>query len=88
MQIVAHALLLGVHVAEVVGIGGYLNGYVFDNFETVSFKTDTFYRIVCHKTHLTYAEQVQYLSTHALVAFVGIMTQMYVCLYSIKALFL
>ena len=56
MQLVSHALFLGVHVKFVVGIGLDFDRNVLDDFQTVAFQPDAFDRVVCHQTHFTDAD--------------------------------
>ena len=56
MQRMAHALLLGAEVAQVVLVGRDLDGYVLDYLKTVGFEAYALYGIVGHEAHLMDAE--------------------------------
>ena len=36
----SHAVLLRFEIADVVGVGSHLNGYILDNLQTVGLQTD------------------------------------------------
>ena len=88
MKVVAHAFFLGVHVAQVIWIGLNFNRDIFNHLETVSFKAYALDGIVCHQTHLSDTEEVEDLRADAIIAFVGFMTEVDICLNSVKAFFL
>lgn len=88
MQGMAHAGFLGVHVVEIVRIGVNLYRHILDHLETITLKPDALDRVVGHQAHLTDSQQVENLRTDAIIAFVGAMTEMDVCLHRVKAFLL
>lgn len=84
----AHALLLGQHVATVVGVGSDFYAYILHNLKPISFKPYTLHGIVGYETHLLDSEQTENLSPDTIVTFVSLMTEMQIGIYSVKALFL
>ena len=68
MQGVAHALFLGAKIALVVGIGRDFDGNVLNYFKTIGLKAHTLDGVVGDEAHLFHAEQVENLSSYAIVA--------------------
>ena len=83
VQCVSHALFLRVQIALIVFVGGNLNRHVLDNLKSVSFKTNTLYGIVGEEANLADANLAQDLSSHAVVAQVGVEAQMDIGIYRI-----
>lgn len=88
MEVVAHSFFFGVHVEAVVFVGGDFDGDVFDDFESIAFESDSFDGVVGHETHFLDAEEVENLRSDAIVAFVGSVSEVDVCLDGVKAFFL
>ncbi len=88
MEVVPHAFLFSVHVAQIIRIGLHLYRNVFDHFKTVAFESYALDGIIGHQTHLAYPEKIQDLRTYSIVALVGSVAEVYVCFYGIKTFFL
>ena len=88
MEVVAHKVFLGCHVAEIVVVGLDFDGDVFHDVETVALKANTFYGIVGHESHVGDAEAAEYLSADAVIAFVGFVAQQYIGFDGIMTLLL
>ena len=84
----AHALLLGEHVAQVISVGGYLYAHIFHYFKTIAFQADTLDRVVGDQTHFLYAELAENLCAYAIVALVGFVAEMEIGVYGVKTFFL
>lgn len=84
----SHAVLLGVEIALVIFVRANLDWYVLNDFESVAFESDAFYRIVCEQTNLANSEFTEYLSPYSIVAFVRVETKIYVCIHGVKSFFL
>ena len=88
VEVMAHAFLFGAHVAEIVVVGSYFDRHVFFNRESISFKAEAFHRVVRHQAHAMHAESVENLGTYAIVALVGLVTEMQIGIDGVKALLL
>ena len=84
----SHSFFLGVQVSLVVWVGSDFDRYVFYNFQSVSFQSHAFHRIVGQQAHFVDTNLTQNLSTYSVVAFVGLMAQADVGVYRIHAFFL
>ena len=73
-----HTLLFGLQIAQVVGIGFHLDGYVLYDFQSVGFQSHTLYGIVGEQAHLGDAELAQYLCATAVVALVRLEAEVHV----------
>ena len=84
MQFVAHALLLGEHVAAVVGVDRYFHRHVLDDFQSESFETFALDGVVGDEAHLLNVEKAEYLCSDAVVALVGLMAQVEVGVHCVE----
>ena len=83
-----HAFLFGFKVALVVLVGLHLDGHVFGDFEAVGFEAHALHGVVGEQAHFAYADEVQNLCAHAVVAFVGVVAQVNVGVDGVVALLL
>ena len=88
MQCVSHALLLGVEVTLVVGVGGDFDRHVLHDFESIPFQSHTLHRVVGQQTYFADADFSEDLSTHTIVAQVGVETEVNVGIDGVKPLLL
>lgn len=84
----SHAVFFGLQVLIIVLVRRYFDWNIFNNFKAVSLKAYTLCRIVGDKSHLVHAELAQHLRAAAVVALIGLESEMYVCINGIKAFFL
>ena len=75
VQRMSHAVFLRLQITQVILVGSDFDGNIFDDFQSVSLKTDTFHGVICHQAHLLNTQQTQNLGTTAVVALVGLETQ-------------
>ena len=88
VQCVVHTLLFGEQVAAIVLIGGDFHGHILDNFESISLQTDALHGVVRNESHLRDAECAQNLCAHAIIALIGVVSEMNVGIYGVESLFL
>ena len=84
----SHAVFFCLQVLIIVLVRRYFDWNIFNNFKAVSLKAYTLCRIVGDKSHLVHAELAQHLRAAAVVALIGLESEMYVCINGIKAFFL
>ena len=88
VEVVSHALLLGVHVEAVVFVRHHFDGHVLHHFKTIAFKSHAFLGIVGHQSHFLHTQNTKYVSSHAIVTFIGFESQVGVGIYRVKAFLL
>lgn len=88
VQIVSHKLLLGVHIEAVVVVRLDFDGHVLYNFEAIALESYALDGIVGEQPHLAHTYHIEYLCTHAVIAFVGAVAQVYICFHGVHTLFL
>lgn len=76
MEGVAHAVAFGAEVALIVGIGGYFDGDVLYDFESVGLESDALDGIIGYQTHFVDAQMAEHLCATAVVALVGFEAEM------------
>ena len=84
----AHSGFLRLEVATIVFVRLDYNGNILHDFESVAFKADALYGIICDKTNLADSHLSKYLSANAILAFVGTEAEMDVRIHRIVALLL
>ena len=84
----AHAGFLGVHIELVVAVGGYLNGHIFNHLDTIALQTHALNGVISHQTHFCHAQNAKDISTHAVIAFIGLEAQMDIGIDGVHAVFL
>ena len=83
-----HTVLFCLQIAQVIRVGCHLDRYILDDFQPVGLQTDSFHRVVGQQAHLVNTQMAQHLRATAVVALVGLETQMDVGVNRIEALFL
>ena len=66
----------------------YFEREAFCDFESIGFEPYPFYRIIGEQTHLADTDLTQYLGSHTVIAFVGLVSQADIGIYRIHTLFL
>ena len=66
----------------------HLYCYILYNNYAITFKSDSFYRIICHKSQIFSTHGTQNLCTYSIIPLIGIKAQMDICLYCVVALLL
>src|SRR5690554_7294184 len=88
VQIVPHPGFLGMHIILIIGIGLHLYGNVLNNLQSITFESNSLNGIIGHQTHFTHPQLSQNLSTHTIVALIGLKTQFNIGIHGIQAFFL
>ena len=88
MQLVSHAVLLGLEVALVVLVGGLHDRHYLRHLEAVAFEARALDGIVGDEAHLADPLVAQYLGADAVVALVGLEAQLEVGVDGVEALLL
>ena len=71
VQGVSHAVFLRFKIMSVELVWSYFNGDIFNDFQSVTFKTDAFYGVVGEQSHLAYAEVAEHLCATAIISLIG-----------------
>ena len=72
----------------IVLVGSDFHRHIFHNLKTIGFQAHTLHGVVGDETHLCHTEVAEYLSSHTIVALVGIIAQMHIGIYRIESFFL
>ena len=84
VQDVSHTFLFRFHVEFVVRIRSDFDRNVFYDCQPVCFQSDTLDGVVGHQAHLGDSQMAQDLGTDAVIAFVCLMSEMQICIFSIS----
>src|SRR5580704_1180563 len=87
-QQVPHLLPLSLEVSCIVRICHGFDWELLDDIETVSFKTDHFFWIICEESNMTHSQVKQYLGADAVLTKIHWIAQLFVCFYRVQALLL
>lgn len=87
-EVVPHAGFFCSHISAVVVVGSDFDWNDFDDFEPEAFESATLDGVVCHESHLANAEEVEDLSTDAVFALVGSVSEVDVSLDGVESFFL
>ena len=77
----SHSVFFGAQVALIVLVGSDFDRHVFHDFQSVSFQSHTFHRVVGEQTHFVDTDFTQNLGTYSVVTFVGLMSQTKIGIY-------
>src|SRR5690554_1417258 len=83
VQIVPHPGFLGMHIILIISIGLHLYGNVLNNLQSITFESNPLNGVVGHQTHFTNPQLTQNLSTHTIVALVGLKAQFYIGIHCV-----
>ena len=88
MEVVTHAVALGLEVSVVVFRGWHLDRHVLDDFQSVGLQSHALLRVVGHEAHLVHAKVAEHLRAAAIVALVGFESEVSVGIDGVVALLL
>ena len=88
MEVVTHAVALGLEVSVVVFRGRHLDRHVLDDFQSVGLQSHALLRVVGHEAHLVHAKVAEHLRAAAIVALVGLESEVSVGIDGVVALLL
>ena len=72
MQRVTHPVLFRLEIAQVVGVGCYLDGHILDNLQPLSLESHALHWVVSQQAHLVDTQMPQHLCPTAIVSLIGL----------------
>ena len=84
----SHAFLFRTHISSVEGGWRDFDRNIFDDFKSESLESLAFYWIVGHQSHFFDAKHIEDLCAHAIVTFVGCVSQVEVGFNGVESFFL
>ena len=72
----SHSHFLCVHIVAVIFVWSHLNRHILYHFKSVALKSYTLYRVVGEQTQLCNAKLAQNVCTYAIVALIGLESEM------------
>ena len=88
VKVVAHPVSLGAQVFYVIPVRLDLYWHVLHYLKSIGFEAHTLGRVVGHQSHLVHAEVTQHLRATAIVALVGLESEVDVSVHGVEAVFL
>ena len=70
----SHSFFLCSQVSLIIRIRNCFNRHVFYNLQSIGFQTNTFYRIICQKSHFVHSQFTKDLCAYSIITFVSKMS--------------